>query len=43
MIRGRNGVFDVRLDGQIVYSKWETARFPQPGEVVASLRDRLGT
>jgi hypothetical protein len=31
----------VRLDGQIVYSKWDTARFPEPGEVVATLRPRL--
>ena len=35
------GVFDVRLDGALIYSKKAVGRFPEPGEVEASLADRL--
>jgi hypothetical protein len=31
----------VRLDGELLYSKHETGRFPAPGEVVAALAPRL--
>jgi hypothetical protein len=31
-------VFDVRVDGKLVYSKYEVGRFPEPGEVVRILR-----
>ncbi|MBQ60688.1 MAG: hypothetical protein CMQ19_01300 [Gammaproteobacteria bacterium] len=27
------GIFDVLVDGDLVYSKYETNRFPKPGEV----------
>jgi selT/selW/selH-like putative selenoprotein len=30
---GHGGVFDVDVDGERVYSKSETHRFPHPGEV----------
>jgi len=30
----------VRVDGALVYSKFSTGRFPEPGEVVGLLRDR---
>jgi selenoprotein W-related protein len=33
LIKGDNGVFDVEVDGTKVYSKHETGRFPEPGEV----------
>jgi selT/selW/selH-like putative selenoprotein len=42
MIKGRNGIFDVHLDGELVYSKHQTFRFPEPGEVEAELRKRIG-
>ena len=28
-----NGIFDVLLDAGLIYSKYETNRFPEPGEV----------
>ena len=28
-----NGIFDVSLDGKLIYSKYETGRFPNSGEV----------
>jgi len=27
------GIFDVVIDGNLAYSKYETGRFPEPGEV----------
>jgi selT/selW/selH-like putative selenoprotein len=30
---GHGGVFDVVVDGNLVYSKKQTHRFPNPGEV----------
>lgn len=41
MIKGRGGVFDVRLDGELLFSKDAVGRFPQPGEVEAVLAARL--
>lgn len=38
LIKGSGGIFDVRVDGRLVYSKFETERFPEPGEVVTLLR-----
>jgi hypothetical protein len=35
---GRSGQFDVVNDGTLVYSKDETRRFPEPGEVLGLLR-----
>ena len=37
LIEGRGGVFDVVVDGQKVYSKHQTGRFPLPGEVTRIL------
>jgi len=34
MIEGSGGIFDVTVDGKLVYSKYETGRFPVPGEVL---------
>jgi predicted Rdx family selenoprotein len=35
------GVFDVRLDGALIYSKKAVGRFPEPGEVEGTLAARL--
>ncbi len=29
MIEGRGGIFDVRVDGNLIYSKHETGEFPE--------------
>lgn len=35
LVPGRySGVFDVTVDGKLVYSKKSTGRFPEKGEVV---------
>jgi selT/selW/selH-like putative selenoprotein len=33
LIPGSGGIFDVTVDGTLVYSKDQTGRFPDPGEV----------
>lgn len=40
LIRGDNGVFDVVVDGERIYSKHETGRFPENAEIVQALRAR---
>ena len=37
-IEGRDGIFDVKVDGRLVFSKYEKGRFPSPGEVTALLK-----
>jgi selT/selW/selH-like putative selenoprotein len=37
LIKGSGGVFDVVVDGRQVFSKHESGRFPQPGEVASLL------
>jgi selenoprotein W-related protein len=37
LIPGSNGIFDVIVDEKLVYSKSETGRFPEPGEVAQKL------
>ena len=37
-MKGSGGIFDVVVDGTKVFSKHETGRFPEPGEVVERVR-----
>jgi len=37
LIRDKDGVFDVRVDGKLIFSKHELGRFPEPGEVEAKI------
>ena len=38
LIKGDNGVFDVKRDGQLIYSKHQTDRFPETDEILEQLR-----
>ena len=38
LIREGGGIFDVIVDGDLVYSKFATGRFPDDGEVVGKLK-----
>jgi selenoprotein W-related protein len=40
LVKGSGGVFDVTADGEVVYSKHRTGRFPDNAEVVEALRAR---
>ena len=37
LIKGRGGIFDVKVDGTMIYSKHETGRFPEHDEVLDKL------
>jgi selT/selW/selH-like putative selenoprotein len=37
---GHKGVFDVVVDGDLVYSKYETHRFPKPNEDADAIEAR---
>ena len=37
LVAGSNGVFDVVVDGKLIYSKNQTGRFPDPDEILAEL------
>jgi len=34
LVPGSGGVFDVVVDGQLIFSKKQLGRFPEPGEVL---------
>ncbi len=36
--KGRGGIFDVYLDGAMIYSKHETGRFPTHDEVLVKIK-----
>jgi len=40
LIKGANGVFEVIVDGDLVFSKKSLGRFPNDGEVADSIRGR---
>lgn len=37
LIAGGGGIFDVRADGKLIFSKHETGRFPEHDEVLTAL------
>jgi selT/selW/selH-like putative selenoprotein len=37
LIAGKGGIFDVKVGGELVYSKFDTDRFPTNEEIVAKL------
>ena len=40
MVMGAKGVFDVVVDGEVLYSKHTTGRHAEPGEVLALFREQ---
>lgn len=40
LIKGSNGVFEVIVDGELVFSKKSLERFPNDGEVSEAIRGR---
>ena len=41
MIEGSGGVFDVAVNGAVVFSKKGVGRHAEPGEVLAAVRRRI--
>ena len=42
VVTGDGGIFDVHVDGQLVFTKSMLGRYPQPDDVVPLLRAKLG-
>jgi predicted Rdx family selenoprotein len=40
LVTGEKGIFDVEVDGEMLYSKHVTTRHAEPGEVLELFRDR---
>jgi predicted Rdx family selenoprotein len=40
LITGEKGVFDVEVDGEMLFSKHATTRHAEPGEILELFRDR---
>ena len=38
LVPGGNGIFDVIVDDELVFSKFKAGRFPDPGEVTGKLK-----
>jgi selenoprotein W-related protein len=41
LVTGSKGIFDVVVDGEMLYSKHATGRHAEPGEVLQLFRDRF--
>jgi selT/selW/selH-like putative selenoprotein len=39
LVKGRNGVFDVAVDGKRIFSKREAGRFPEHAEVLTKISE----
>ncbi len=39
LIPGSNGVYEVIVDGKIVFSKYQTKRFPENDEIIALIQN----
>ena len=37
LIAGRGGIFDVAIEGKVVYSKFDTDKFPTHEEIISQL------
>jgi hypothetical protein len=42
LVPSGKGIFDVEADGKLIYSKFETGRHAEHGEVIASIQRLLG-
>ena len=41
VVTGGKGVFDVEVDGELLYSKHAEGRHAEPGEVLTRFRERI--
>jgi selenoprotein W-related protein len=41
LIPGAGGVYEIRLDGEVLFSRAETGRFPEAKEIKQRVRDRI--
>ncbi|PLX52195.1 MAG: hypothetical protein C0612_03185 [Desulfobulbaceae bacterium] len=38
LVAGSNGIFDVTVDGKLIFSKFEQGRFPQADEIISLIK-----
>jgi len=41
LIMGSNGIFEVKLDDELIFSKKELNRYPETGEIAALLKAQM--
>ena len=41
MTKGTGGIFDVHLDGELTYRKFDTGRFPTEQEIITQVAAKL--
>ncbi|GAB4344674.1 MAG: hypothetical protein Kow0089_21380 [Desulfobulbaceae bacterium] len=41
LIAGSGGVFEVRMNGRLIFSKKQSGRFPEDGEIVRLVKENL--
>ena len=41
LVPGNKGVYDVTVDDELIYSKWETQRHAEYDEVAEKIRERV--
>ena len=41
LTKGKDGIFDVLLDGKTIFSKHDEGRFPEEDEVLVPLAEKL--
>ena len=39
LVRSGGGVFEIEIDGDLIFSKRKSGRFPEDGEIVKLLRE----
>jgi selenoprotein W-related protein len=42
LVPGDHGVYDVEVDGHLVFSRDEAMRFPETSELIQTIRTRIG-
>jgi selT/selW/selH-like putative selenoprotein len=42
LVPGTNGIFDVYINNELVFSRYREKRFPEHGEVMSMIERRLG-
>lgn len=42
IVPGDGGIFDVQVDGELVFTKSMLGRYPEPDDVLPLLRPKLG-
>ena len=42
VVPGANGIFEVHVDGELVFTKSKLGRYPEPEDVTSLVKDKLG-